>query len=344
MTENNMRPESLDWGSLGFDYIKTDYRFVAHYKDGRWDDGELIQDNTLHISEGSTALHYGQNTFEGLKAFRQENGEINLFRPQENAKRMKASAERLLMEPYPVEEFVEAVRKTVEANTDWVPPYGTGASLYIRPLLIGVGDNIGVKAAEEYLFTIFVMPVGPYYQKGLAPTEFITTDIDRAAPNGTGFAKVGGNYGGSLKASRQAQEAGYGDAIYLNPRDHKTIEEIGSSNFFAIKGDTFITPDSPSILPGITRSSLMTIAEDVLDMQIAHRPVPVEELEEFDEAGSCGTAAVVTPISAIQTDEKRYTFYDDEKVGPVTQKLYDTLIGIQYGEIEPPKEDWIVKV
>lgn len=345
MTEKDLRPENIKWDELGFDYINTDYRYLAEYKDGQWQEGKLVEDNVLHIAEGSTALHYGQNTFEGLKAFRQEDGKINIFRPYENAKRMVNSAERLAMEPYPVDAFVEAVKQTVKANADWVPPYGSGASLYIRPLLIGVGDNIGVKPASEYLFTIFVMPVGPYYPDGMKPTKFVTTTYDRAAPQGTGAAKVGGNYGGSLIADAEAQEKGFGGAIFLDPRDHKYIEEVGSANFFGItENDEYVTPESDSVLPGITNKSLRYLAENELGLKVSKRKIAVEEFENFTEAGACGTAAVITPVAGIQVDDKYVPFYSEEEAGPVTQKLYDLLLAIQYGDVEPPEEDWIVQV
>lgn len=345
MSQEKITPKNIKWDELGFNYIQTDYRFIAHYKDGAWNEGKLTDDPFLHIHEGSTGLHYGQQAFEGMKAYRTKDGSINLFRPYENAKRMQNSADRLMMESFPVDDFVEAVRKTVEANADWVPPYGTGASLYIRPLLFGTGPNIGVKAADEYIFTIFVMPVGPYYADGMSPSKFIATDIDRAAPNGTGAAKAGGNYAGSLKAGAQAKAKGYGDAIYLNPSTHEAIEEVGSANFFAITNDdTFVTPDSPSVLPGITRKSLMFLAENVLGLKVEMRPIKTVEFANFKEAGACGTAAVITPIAGIQLTDKYYEFYSDTEVGPISQKLYDTLVGIQYGDIDAPEEDWIVKI
>lgn len=344
MSEQNMRPEDLNWDDLGFSYRKTDYRYISYFKDGAWDDGQLVEDNTLHISEAATALHYGQAAFEGLKAFRTKDGDINIFRPIENAKRLRKSAERLLMAPFPEDCFIKAVQEVVKANEDWIPPYGHGASLYIRPLLIGSGDKIGVGPADEYLFTIFVMPVGSYFGGSLKPAHFVVSDFDRAAPKGTGAAKAAGNYGSSLMPATKAKEAGYSDAIYLDPSNHKKIEEIGSSNFFAITDDhTFVTPDSPSILPGITRNSLMQLAEEKLGLKVEHREVYIDEFENFAEAGSCGTAAVITPIASITYGDKKYEFYSDTEAGPITQKLYDLLIGIQLGEIDAPDEDWIVK-
>lgn len=344
MSEQNIRPENLNWDNLGFSYRKTDYRYISHFKDGTWDEGQLVEDNILEISEAATALHYGQAAFEGLKAFRTKDGDINIFRPIENAKRLRKSAERLLMAPFPEKRFIQAVQEVVKANEDWIPPYGHDASLYIRPLLIGSGNKIGVDPADEYIFTIFVLPVGSYFGGSLKPSHFVISDFDRAAPKGTGAAKAAGNYGSSLMPASKAKDAGYSDAIYLDPSKHEKIEEIGSSNFFAITKDgTFVTPDSPSILPGITRHSLMQLAEEELGLKVEHREVYVNEFENFVEAGSCGTAAVITPIASITYDDKKYEFYSDTEAGPITQKLYDLLIGIQLGEIDAPAEDWIVK-
>lgn len=344
MSEQNTGPENLNWDDLGFSYRKTDYRYISHFKNGSWDEGQLVEDNTLELNEAATALHYGQAAFEGLKAFRTKGGDINIFRPNENAKRLRQSAERLLMAPFPEVRFIQAVKEVVKANEDWIPPYGHGASLYIRPLLIGSGDKIGVGPADEYIFTVFVMPVGSYFGGSLKPAHFVISDFDRAAPKGTGAAKAAGNYGSSLMPASKAKEAGYSDAIYLDPSQHEKIEEIGSSNFFAVtKDNTFVTPDSPSILPGITRQSLMQLAEEELGLKVEHREVYVNEFDSFTEAGSCGTAAVITPIASITHNDKKHDFYSDTEAGPVTQKLYDLLIGIQLGEIEAPAEDWIVK-
>ncbi|PRI58600.1 branched-chain amino acid aminotransferase, partial [Haemophilus influenzae] len=257
--------KDLDWNNLGFSYIKTDYRFIAHWKDGKWDEGKLTTDNTLHIHEGSTALHYGQQCFEGLKAYRCKDGSINLFRPQANAERMQRTADRLLMPRVPTELFVRACKEVVKANQDWLGPYGSGATLYLRPFLIGVGENIGVKTAPEFIFSVFCCPVGAYFKGGLAPSNFITTDYDRAAPMGTGGVKVGGNYAASLLPHELAAEQGtperkFADAIYLDPKTHTKIEEVGAANFFGItKDNKFITPKSESILPSITKYSLLHI-------------------------------------------------------------------------------------
>lgn len=345
MSDEKIRPDQLDWDNIGFGYRETDFRYISHYKDGAWDEGQLTKDSTLHLHEAATALHYGQTAFEGLKAFRTKDGDINIFRPIENARRMAESANRLLMAPFPEDQFIDAVKQVVRANEEWIPPYGHGASLYIRPLLIGSGEKIGVAPSEEYLFTIFVMPVGPYYSgASLTPAKFIISEYDRAAPKGTGAAKAGGNYGSSLMPSQKAKAEGYSDAIYLDPRNHEKIEEIGSSNFFAVtEDDVLVSPQSPSILPGITRKSIMQLAEEELGMKVEHRPIHLEELKTFKEAGSCGTAAVITPIAGIQHGDEYIPFYSQEEAGPVTQKLYDLLTGIQLGEVEAPAEDWIVK-
>lgn len=342
--EKVLKAEQLDWENLGFSYIKTDYRYISYWKDGKWDEGQLTKDNQLHISEGSTALHYGQSSFEGMKAYRTADGSINLFRPYENAKRMNKSCERLLMPALPEEKFVEAVKETVRANEKWVPPYGSGSTLYIRPLILGVGDNIGVGAASEYLFTIFVMPVGPYFKGGLQPSNFIVTDYDRAAPQGTGAAKVGGNYAGSLLPGKEARERNFSDSIYLDPLTHTKIEEVGSANFFGITEDNvFITPKSPSILPSITKYSLMYLAENRLGLEVKEGDVYIDELDHFAEAGACGTAAVISPIGGIQRTEDFHVFYSETEVGPVTKRLYNELTGIQTGDVKAP-QGWIEKV
>ncbi len=335
---------NIDWSSLRFDYLKTDLRYVSYYKDGKWDDGQLVEDNKVHISEASTALHYGQQCFEGMKAYRTKDGKINLFRPDENAKRMQRSMRRIMMPEIPVEKFIDAAMQVVKANEHFVPPYGSGATLYLRPFAIGIGDNVGVKPAPEYLFSVFCVPVGPYFKGGMAPVNFMTSDYDRAAPNGTGAAKVGGNYAGSLLPHEEAVQKGYADCIYLDPRTHTKIEEVGAANFFGITEDgKFVTPVSPSILPSITKYSLMHIAENYLDLEVEERDVLIDKLDEFTEAGACGTAAVITPIGSIMHKGNEHTFYSETEVGPVTRKLYDTLYGIQFGDVEAP-EGWIYEV
>lgn len=334
----------LDWKNLGFSYIKTDYRFIAHWKDGAWSDGELSTDSTLHINEGSTALHYGQQCFEGLKAYRCKDGSINLFRPDQNAKRMQNTCERLLMPQVPTELFIRACKEVVKANEKWVAPYGTGATLYLRPFVIGVGENIGVRPAPEYIFCVFCCPVGAYFKGGLKPSNFLVTDYDRAAPHGTGGVKVGGNYAASLLPHELAAERKFADAIYLDPKTHTKIEEVGAANFFGITRDNkFITPLSPSILPSITKYSLLYLAKERLGMETIEGDVYINELDQFAEAGACGTAAVISPIGGIQYGDDFHVFYSETDVGPITKRLYEELTGIQFGDVEAP-EGWIVKV
>ena len=334
----------IDWGKLGFGYIKTDFRYISRWKDGKWDEGALVEDNKLSISEASTALHYGQQCFEGLKAYRRKDGRIQLFRPDQNAKRMQDSCRRILMPEIPVDKFIDACQQVVKANEAYVPPYGHGATLYLRPFMIGVGDTIGVKPASEYIFSVFCMPVGSYFKGGMAPVNFTVSDYDRAAPYGTGAAKVGGNYAGSLYPHKLAVEKGYADCIYLDPMTHTKIEEVGAANFFGItKDDKFVTPRSPSILPSITKYSLMYLAKEYLKLGVEERDVYVDQLDEFKEAGACGTAAVITPIGGIEYKGNFHVFYSEKEVGPVTKKLYETLCGIQFGDVEAP-EGWIVEV
>ena len=334
----------LDWKNLGFSYIKTDYRFIARWKDGKWDNGELTTDSTLHIHEGSTALHYGQQCFEGLKAYRCKDGSINLFRPDQNAKRMQNTCDRLLMPQVPTELFIRACKEAVKANEKWVAPYGTGATLYLRPFVIGVGENIGVRPAPEYLFCVFCCPVGAYFKGGMKPSNFLVTDYDRAAPHGTGGVKVGGNYAASLLPHELAAKRQFADAIYLDPKTHTKIEEVGAANFFGITRDNkFITPRSDSILPSITKYSLLHLAKERLGMETIEGDVYINELDKFAEAGACGTAAVISPIGGIQYGDDFHVFYSETEVGPITKRLYDELTGIQFGDVEAP-EGWIVKV
>ena len=334
----------LDWKNLGFSYIKTDYRFIARWKDGKWDNGELTTDSTLHIHEGSTALHYGQQCFEGLKAYRCKDGSINLFRPDQNAKRMQNTCDRLLMPQVPTELFIRACKEVVKTNEKWVAPYGTGATLYLRPFVIGVGENIGVRPAPEYLFCVFCCPVGAYFKGGMKPSNFLVTDYDRAAPHGTGGVKVGGNYAASLLPHELAAKRQFADAIYLDPKTHTKIEEVGAANFFGITRDNkFITPRSDSILPSITKYSLLHLAKERLGMETIEGDVYINELDKFAEAGACGTAAVISPIGGIQYGDDFHVFYSETEVGPITKRLYDELTGIQFGDVEAP-EGWIVKV
>jgi len=335
---------NIDWANLGFTYMKTDLRYISHWKDGKWDEGKLVEDNMLTMNESSPALHYAQQCFEGLKAYRRKDGRIQLFRPDQNAKRMNNTNRRILMPLIPEEKFIDACTQVVKANEAYVPPYGTGATLYLRPFMIGVGENIGVKAASEYLFCVFCMPVGPYFKGGLMPVNFLVTDYDRAAPFGTGAAKVGGNYAASMLPHELAAKKGYADCIYLDPATHTKIEEVGSANFFGItKDNKFVTPFSPSILPSITKYSLLHIAKEYLGMEVEERDVPIDNINEFKEAGACGTAAVITPIGGILYKDNFHVFYSETEVGPVTKKLYDILSGIQFGNEKAP-EGWLVVI
>lgn len=335
---------NIDWNNLGFEYIKTDFRYISTWKDGKWDEGHLTEDNILHISESSCALHYGQQCFEGLKAYRTKNGDIQLFRPDRNAARLNDSLNKLLMPEIPEEKFIDACMQVVKANKDYVPPYGTGATLYLRPFVIGVGDNIGVKPAPEYIFCVFCLPVGAYFKGGMTPCNFMIADYDRAAPHGTGGQKVGGNYASSMHPHKIAADRGFADCIYLDPATRTYIEEVGAANFFGItKNNEFVTPKSASVLPSITKYSLMEIAEKYLDMPVYERKVPINSLDEFKEAGACGTAAVITPIGGIEYKDKLHVFYSETEVGPITKELYRILCGIQFGDVEAP-EGWIFKV
>ncbi len=329
---------NLDWKNLGFNIMKTDYNVRCVYRDGKWGELEVSADETFPIHIGATCLHYGQESFEGLKAFRGADGKIRLFRHDENAKRMIRSAQGVLMAEVPVDLFMHAVEKVVLLNKKFVPPYGSGASLYIRPLLIGTGAEVGVRPAREYTFLVFVMPVGPYFKSGFKPVDMmICRDHDRAAPLGTGHLKVGGNYAASMTSIHEAHEKGFATAVYLDAREKKYIDECGPANFFGIRDNTYVTPKSKSILPSITNKSLQTLAES-FGMKVEVRPVPLEELADFDETGACGTAAVITPIHRMVDLEKNvtYTFGDADNPGPVTTRLYQTLVGIQTGDLEDP--------
>lgn len=331
----------IAWEELNFDYMNLPYRYIAKYKDGKWEPGKLVEDNMIPINESAPALHYGQQCFEGLKAYRRADGDINVFRVEENALRMQRSANRLFMPAPDISMFKEAILEVVKANEAYVPPYGSGATLYIRPVLFGVGENLGVKPANEYLFIVFASPVGAYFKTGFKPGDYLVLDYDRAAGKGTGDVKVGGNYAASLLPGKIAKEEGYCDCIYLDPQTHTNIEEVGAANFFAItKDNTFVTPKSNSILPSITKKSLLDLAKDRFNLKVEERDIPITSLDEFKEAGACGTAAVISPIGSITYNDKKYVFGDGKQVGELTQKLYDELVGIQFGDITPPK-DWI---
>ncbi|WP_120951003.1 branched-chain amino acid aminotransferase [Helicobacter sp. L8] len=336
---------NLDWANLAFEYVRTDFRFIAHYKNGAWGVGNLVENNQLVLHEASPALHYGQQCFEGLKAYRCKDGSINLFRPEENAKRLQQSCQRLLMPPVPVDLFVQACTQVVRANEKWLAPHGFGATLYVRPLVLGVGAGLGLQPAKEYLFVVFCAPVGPYFHGGMRPANFVVSAFDRAAPNGTGAAKVGGNYAGSLLPAKLAKEQGFSDCVYLDPATHTKIEEVGAANFFAIskKSGAFVTPASPSILPSITRMSLVHLAKEYLGLEVLEGDVFIDSLEDYSEAGVCGTAAVIVPVGGIFYKDKLHVFYSQEKAGPTTQKLYDMLVGMQFGDVDAPK-GWVLKV
>jgi branched-chain amino acid aminotransferase len=334
--------QNIDWGKLPFGYFKTDYNVRCYYRDGQWGEIEVSSSETINIHMAATCLHYGQEAFEGMKAYRGKDGKIRLFRWEENAKRMQKSADGILMARVPEDIFFKMVSKAVMLNERFVPPYGHGAALYIRPLLIGTGVQVGVSPAKEYMFMVFVGPVGPYFKEGFNPvTMQIVRDFDRAAPLGTGHIKVGGNYAGSLKASERAKAEGYASVIFLEAKEKKYIDEAGPANFFGIKDNTYITPKSASILPSITNMSLMQIAED-MGMKVERRPVAVEELEGFEEAGACGTAAIISPIGKVVDREsgKAYEFSKDGKAGPMSTKLFKKLQAIQYGE-EADTHNWI---
>ena len=340
-----MKAQPLDWKNLPFGYVKTDYNIRTYYQNGSWGKIEATSSEVIDIHMAATALHYGQQAFEGMKAFRGKDNKIRLFRWEENAKRLNKSARVLLMPEVPVPHFKKALNLAVQKNAHFVPPYESGATLYIRPLLIGTGPEVGVKPANEYLFMIFVTPVGPYFSAGFHPVDFtITHEFDRAAPLGTGHVKAGGNYAAGLRAMKKAHSEGFASVIFLDAREKTYIDECGPANFFAIKDNTYITPQSSSILASITNLSLMDLARD-FGMKVEQRPIKAEELTDFDEVGACGTGAIITPIKKI-VDKKTnnvYKYGQNAKPGPVTQKLYDTLLGIQYGDL-PDRFGWIEMV
>lgn len=337
--------KDIDWKNLGFGYIKTDKRFVSTYKDGAWDAGSLIEDDMITMSECACVLQYAQTIFEGLKAYRTEDGRIVCFRPDLNAARLADSARRLEMPVFDEKRFVEAVIETVRANADFVPPYGSGATLYLRPYMFGINPVIGVKPASEFQFRIFCTPVGPYFKGGAKPITIRVSDYDRAAPHGTGHIKAGLNYAMSLHAIVEAHEQGYAENMYLDAATRTKVEETGGANFiFITKDGKFVTPQSPSILPSITRRSLMVVAKDYLGLEVEERPVLLSELENMAECGLCGTAAVISPVGKIVDHGREICLPAGmDEMGPVTKKLYDTLTGIQMGRIPAP-EGWIQEI
>ncbi len=333
--------KEIDWENLSFGYMPTDYNVRCYYRDGKWGEIETCSEETINIHMAATCLHYGQEAFEGLKAYRCPDGKVRVFRMDENAARLQATCRGILMPELPTDLFEEMVCRVVRLNERFIPPYESGASLYIRPLLIGTGGQFGVHPANEYLFVIFVTPVGPYFKGGFATNPYvIIREFDRSAPLGTGIYKVGGNYAASLRANKMAHDLGYSCEFYLDAKEKKYIDECGAANFFGIKDNTYVTPKSSSILPSITNKSLMQLAED-MGMKVERRQIPEEELSTFEEAGACGTAAVISPIERIDDLENKrsYVISKDGKPGPVCTKLYHHLRNIQYG-IEPDVHEW----
>ncbi len=340
-----MEKQNIDWSNIGFGYIPTTERYVSNYKDGKWDDGVMTKDATITMSECAGVLQYSQSCFEGLKAYTTEAGKIVTFRPDLNAERMADTAKRLEMPVFEKERFIEAVEKVVRANADYVPPYGSGATLYIRPFMFASGPVIGVKPSDEYQFRVFCTPVGPYFKGGAKPITIRVSDFDRAAPHGTGHIKAGLNYAMSLHAIVDAHNQGFDENMYLDAATRTKVEETGGANFlFVTKDNKVVTPKSPSILPSITRRSLMVVAEKYLGLEVEHREVFFDEVKDFAECGLCGTAAVISPVGKIVDHGKEICLPSGmDEMGPVTKKLYDTLTGIQMGHIEAP-EGWIHEI
>ena len=335
--------KNLDWEKLSFGYMPTDYNVRCYYRDGKWGEIEVCSDEYIKLHMAATSLHYGQEAFEGLKAYRCPDGKVRVFRMEENAARLQSTCRGIMMPEVPTELFCEMVKKVVRLNQEYIPTYESGATLYVRPLLIGTSAQVGVHPANEYLFLIFVTPVGPYFKGGFSSNPYvIIRDFDRAAPLGTGTYKVGGNYAASLKANSIAHAKGYASEFYLDSKEKKYVDECGAANFFGIKNNTYVTPKSTSILPSITNKSLMQIAED-LGMKVERRPVPEEELDTFEEAGACGTAAVISPISHLDDMDTSKVYNFGDKPGPWSTKLYETLRGIQYGTVED-KHGWTTVV
>ena len=334
--------KNIDWSNLGFGYVKTDYRYVSNFKNGAWDEGTLSTDDMVTISECACVLQYAQTVFEGMKAYTTEDGRIVVFRPDLNAERMENSAKRLEMPVFPKDRFVDAIVKLVEANADYVPPYGSGATLYIRPYMFGTNAVIGVKPADEYQFRAFCTPVGPYFKGGVKPITIRVSDFDRAAPRGTGHIKAGLNFAMSLHAIMDAHRQGFDENMYLDPATRTKVEETGGANFlFVTKDNKVVTPKSDSILPSITRRSLVYVAKEYLGLEVEEREVYFDEVKDFAECGLCGTAAVISPVGKIVDHGKEICMPSGmTEMGPVTKKLYETLTGIQMGRLEAP-EGWI---
>lgn len=340
-----MDKKNIDWANLGFGYVDTDKRFVANFKDGKWDDGVLTEDSNVVINECAGVLQYAQTIFEGMKAYTTEDGRIVTFRPDLNASRFADSARRLEMPVFPEDKFVEAIKETVKANAAYVPPYGSGATLYVRPYMFASSSVIGVKPAEEYQFRVLTTPVGPYFKGGAKPITIKVSDFDRAAPHGTGHIKAGLNYAMSLHAIVTAHEEGYAENMYLDPATRTKVEETGGANFiFVTKDGKVVTPKSDSILPSITRRSLIHVAKEYLGLEVEEREVFIDEVKDFAECGLCGTAAVISPVGKIVNHGEEICFPSGmDEMGPITKKLYETLTGIQMGRIEAP-EGWLVEI
>jgi len=336
-----MARADLDWKNMGFGYVKTDQNVRYTWRNGKWDSGVLTADEYVPLHMAATCLHYGQEAFEGLKAFEQANGDVVVFRIDENAKRMVRSCEKIFMAPVPESMFIDAVFRAVNANRRFVPPYGTGASLYVRPVIFGSGPQVGVKPAEEYTFIVFVTPVGPYFKTGFKPVDMVVEEeFDRAAPGGVGDVKVGGNYAAGMRATQKAKSMGFTEVIYLDAKEKKYIDESGPANFFAItKDNQYVTPYSSSILPSVTNMSLFQLAED-MGLNPVRRPVAVDEIFDFKETGCCGTAAVITPIGSITYRDKKVVYAKDGEAGPICSELYRRLTRIQLGE-DPDPHGWV---
>jgi len=335
---------TIDFVNLSFNPVKTNGIFLSYFRNGAWDDGRLVAEDTITLHALSTGINYGQQAFEGMKCYRRRDGGIQFFRPQENALRFQRSCRRLVMPELPVDRFIDAITRAVRFNSEFVPPYETRATLYVRPFMLGVGLNLVLAPSKEYLFGVVTMPVGLFFKSGLTPAEFCTTTYDRAAVNGTGDVKVGGNYAAAMYPNSLAKAGGFADCLYLDPATHTKIDEGGAANFFAVTKDgVFVTPKSASILPSVTKLSLLYLAKERLGMKVEERDVFIDRLDEFAEAATCGTAAIITPIGAITHAGVRHAFPSEKTAGPWSKQLYDLLVGIQFGDIEPPP-GWILEV
>jgi len=335
---------NVDFSNLSFNPVKTNGIYVSYYHDGAWDEGRMQAEDSITVHALSTGVNYGQQAFEGMKAYRRQDGGVQFFRPFENARRFQRSCQRLMMPEVSIEKFIEAISRSVVYNSEYVPPYETKATLYVRPFILGIGPNLILAPSKDYLFGVVTMPVGLLFKSGLVPIEFVTTEFDRAAANGTGTVKVGGNYAASMYPNALAKSQGFADCLYLDPLTHTKIDEGGAANFFAVTPEgVFVTPKSTSILPSVTKLSLLYLARERLGMKIEEREIFVDRLAGFAEAGTCGTAAIITPISAITHQGVRHAFPYEKTAGPWTKKLYDLLIGIQFGDIAAP-EGWMLSV